>query len=69
MLWNCQHTQIGYTSRFAMMLCVNVAFFYNNLHQILPIVMTFTAGCSPVAASFEREDVRMCPFANHICDC
>ena len=46
----------------------NVAFFFNNFHQLLAIEMTFTAGCSPVAASFEREDVRMCPFGNLTCD-
>ena len=68
MLRNHQQTQIGYTSRFETILCVNVAFFYNNFDQFLPIVMTFTAGCSPVATSFECEDVRMCPFANLICD-
>ena len=46
----------------------NVAFFYNNFHQILAIEMTSTTGCIPVPASFEREDVRMCPFANLTCD-
>ena len=46
----------------------NVAFFYNNFHQLLAIEMTFTAGCSPVVASFEREDVRMCLFPNLTCD-
>ena len=45
----------------------NAAFFCNNFNQTLPIEMSFTAGCSPAAASFEREDVRMCPFANLIC--
>ena len=32
------------------------------------IDMTFIAGCSPAATSFEREDVRMRPFANLTCD-
>ena len=47
----------------------NVVFFYNKFHQLLAIEMSFTAGYSLVAASFEREDVRMCPFGNQICDC
>ena len=47
---------------------MNVAFFYNHFNQILPIAMTFTVGCNPAAASFEREDVRMCPFVNLIRD-
>ena len=47
---------------------MNVAFFNNNFHQLLPIVMIFIAGSSPAAASFEREDVRICPFVNLICD-
>ena len=47
---------------------MNVAFFRNHFNQILPIVMTFTAGCNPAAASFEHEDVRICPITNHICD-
>ena len=46
----------------------NVAFFYNNFNQTLAIEMTFIAGCSPAAASFEREYVRMRPFANLTCD-
>ena len=46
----------------------NVAFFHNNFNRILPIDITFIAGCSLVAASFEREDARMCPFANLTCD-
>ena len=46
----------------------NVAIFYNDFHQLLVIEMTFTAGCSSAAASFEREDVRMCLFANLTCD-
>ena len=46
----------------------NVAFFYNNFHQLLTIEMTFTARCSLVATSFEREDVRICSFANLTCD-
>ena len=46
----------------------NVAFFYNNFHQLLAIKITFTAGCSPAAASFQREDVRMCLFAYLTCD-
>ena len=46
----------------------HVAFFYNHFHQTLAIEMTFIAGCSPVAASFEREYVRMRPFANLKCD-
>ena len=37
----------------------NVAFFFTNFHQLLTTEMTFTAGCSPVATSFECEDVRM----------
>ena len=44
MLRNHQQTQIGCTSRSETILCVNVAFFYNNFDQFLPIVMTFTAG-------------------------
>ena len=46
----------------------NVAFFYNNFNQILPFDMTFIAGCSLVAASFEREDAIMCPCTNLTCD-
>ena len=46
----------------------NVAFFYNNFNLIFPFDMTFIAGCSLVAASFEREDARMCPFTNLTCD-
>ena len=33
---------------------------------MLTIVMTFTAGCRPVIASFKHEDVRICPIANHM---
>ena len=57
----------GTTNRLYKQTC-NVAFCYNNFNQILPIDMTFIAGCSLVAASFEREDARMCPFANLTCD-
>ena len=46
----------------------NVAFFSNNFNQILLIDITVIAGCSLVAPSFEREDVRMGPFANLTCD-
>ena len=46
----------------------NAAFFFNNFHQLLTMEMTFTAGFSPVAASFERDDVRICPFGNLTCD-
>ena len=51
-----------------LILCMNVAFFYNRFHEPLPILMTSTRGSSPVAAYFECKHVRMCLFANFIYD-